>query len=184
MERFWRLLLLPASEIFSGFDCNNGQWVTCEQSKLPTAFREIAQTDYDWNLFVSHCEAVLKAEGFQPSPNSIARVAGHVARVSSNAYRAGLAAGAYEYTKERANSARAAKRQKADGRGRILRQAILAVCAQENIWPTASEKFAASIQAEVIEAARQLGLTDIKSGTSSRSIQRHIAALLKHDGMP
>ena len=177
MEWLRRLLLLPTSEIFSGFDRESGEWLSGGLSEIP-------QTDRDWNLFVSHCEALLKAEGLQPCPKSITRVAIHVARVSSNAYQVGLAAGAHEYAKGRAGSARAAKQQKADARGRILRRAILTVCAQQKVWPTASEKFALSIQAEVIEAARKFGLTDIRSGTSSRSIQRHIAALLNHDSMP
>jgi hypothetical protein len=174
MDRPCRQLAIPASEIFSGFDGDAAAWRAIAPSEAA------ADCVDEWKLFLSHCEALLKAGGIRTSRKSIEIVAVQIAMASNNSYRAGIRASA----KLRAGSARAAKRRKADKRGRILQRAIVTVCAQQKLMPAASEKFALSIQAEVIEAAKQLGLGNAKSGTSTRSLQRQIAALLKHERMP
>jgi hypothetical protein len=172
-----RQLFLPGSESFSDRDrrAKSRKVVTPEDESESTKI----EFGGDWKLFLSHCEALLKADAVQPCPDSMDCVAAQFARVANNFYRAGFNDGVCQSANLRAEKARVAKRQKAAKRGRIVRQAIIAVCAQQKLTPVASEKFATSIQAEVIEAARQFGLSDVKSGTSSRSLQRHIAALLK-----
>jgi hypothetical protein len=174
MDRPCRRLLLPASEIFSSWNRDAEAWEATASDAATAVSVE------DWNLFVSHCEALLKAGGLQASRNSLETVAFQIAAVSNRSCLAGIRAS----MRMRAGAARAAKRRKADVRGRIVRQAILAVCAEQRIIPTASEKFALSIQAQVVHAATQLGLADAKCGTSTRSIQRHIAHILKDDRMP
>jgi hypothetical protein len=167
--------------MFSGCDYGAYAWKAIPAtgcSNMPPA-----QSGDDWRLFLGHCEALLKAGGLRPSRQSIGHVAIQIARVSSNCYRAGLVAGARESSRERARVARVAKRKKADERGAIVQRAILSVCTQQRLVAIASEKFALSIQSEVIEAVRRFGLSDARSGTSSRTIQRHITAILKHGGM-
>jgi hypothetical protein len=179
MERPDGYLLLPANEIFSGFDRDKRHLHTVASSEASECCA-IQSSEDDWSVFVARCEAVLAAGGFQPSPKLLDIIAVQIAQISNNCYRIGLAAGAREAARIRAGAARTAKQRKADQRGCLVRRAIIAVCSQQQVIPAASEKFAVSIQTEVIEAAKQFGLSDAKSGTSSRSIQRHIAALLKH----
>lgn len=175
-----RLLLLPANSIFSGFERDENNDGTAARLWADAPSGEKAGTDDDdWKLFQSHCEALLKAGGLQPRPRSIERIAIQLVQVTNNCFRAGLR----ESARRSAGAARRAKQRKVDQRSRIVQRAIIAVCAKQKVTPAASEKFAVSIQAEVIEAARQFGLADAQSGTSSRSIQRHIAALLKDEGM-
>jgi hypothetical protein len=44
---------------------------------------------------------------------------------------------------------------------------------------TASDSFAESIRSDVLEAAKRFGHSDLSKGVSTRSIERHIAALSK-----
>jgi hypothetical protein len=182
MERPERNLLLPANEIFSDFDRDNRHLHTVASSEASECCASRSSED-DWRLFVARCEAMLKAAKFQPTSKSLEIVAVQIAQMNNRSYHIGVTAGAREAAIIRAGAARTAKQRKTDQRGRIVRRAIIAVCAQQKITLAASAKFAVSIRAEVIDAARRLGLTDAKSGTSSRSIQRHIAALLKHERM-
>jgi hypothetical protein len=176
-DSFRRQLLLPESEIFSGCDRHAKEWkaVTSKAGSQSTAIELVG----DWSLFLSQCEALLEAAAVQPSPDSIDCVAAGIARVAGEFYRAGFNDGVCQSANLRAEKARVAKCQKANERGRIVQQAIAAVCTQQKLTPAASEKFAMSIQADVIATARQFGLSDARSGTSPRSLQRHIAALLK-----
>ncbi|HEX3940617.1 MAG TPA: hypothetical protein VHX11_03955 [Acidobacteriaceae bacterium] len=75
--------------------------------------------------------------------------------------------------------ARAGMKRKTDERWKIIRRAIVQVCRRQKLKLVASRCFAESIQADVIEAVRRLGLTNLCAGTSSRSIERHIGALIK-----
>ena len=184
MNRSRPPLLLPATVVFAGVDLERRRWTTpaaCGDSTEPD---EATETETgDWNLFLGHCRALLLAEGDDLSSAVLDSLSVHLVTVCNNCYRAGLTAGIRQSARVRAEAARAVKRQRTDERGRIVQRAIIAVCAQQRVAPAASQKFAVSIQAEVIEAARHFGLSDVNAGTSTRSIQRHIAALLKYDRM-
>ena len=182
MDCLCRQLLLPASEIFLG--CSRRAKPQRAVATKDDADRTTTEIVDDWKLFLSYCEILLKAGGLEPCPVTLGRVAVQIAWLSNNCYCAGFNAGAQQVTSLRAERARVAKRCKADERGRIVRRAIIAVCAQQKLTPVASEKFAASIQAPVVEAAQQFGLADVKRGTSPRSLQRHIAAILKDTRIP
>jgi hypothetical protein len=75
--------------------------------------------------------------------------------------------------------ARAGKQVRTDRRWRSIRCAIVWVCRKQKLKLVASDCFAQSIRGDVLEAAKRFGHSDLSKGTSTRSIERHIAALLK-----
>ena len=77
-------------------------------------------------------------------------------------------------------TARAGKRVRTDRRWRSIRCAIVWVCQKQRLKWVASDSFAESIRKDVLEAAKRFGHSDLTKGTSTRSIERHIAALLKN----
>ncbi|MDR3404767.1 MAG: hypothetical protein P4L99_19845 [Chthoniobacter sp.] len=176
-----RQLLLPGSESFSDCDrhAKERKVVTPKDASESTTIEFVS----DRKPSIDHCESLLTAETVEPCSDSMECVAAQIAQVANNFYRAGFNDGIRQSASFRAEKARVAKCQKANVRGRIVRQAIMAVCAQQKLTPAASDKFALSIQTDVIEIARRLGLTDVKNGTSPRSLQRHITALLKDTRM-
>jgi hypothetical protein len=93
------------------------------------------------------------------------------------------AANARNATNIHNQKARAGKKQKTEYRWRIIRCAIVWVCSKQKLKLSASDCFAESIRQDVIEASRRFGLFDLRTGTSIRSIQRHISALLKDRGL-
>lgn len=177
MVSLCRRLQLPASD--NCHDCDRDTNATpvfarqCGRQAPKSEWLDISK------YLLDLCEAILKTGCKQTCPALIALIAAQVTLCSEDSFRAGFDAGLRQSAKLRAENARNGKRARANQRGRILRQAIIAVCEQQKLVPTASVKFAESIKPEVIATARQIGLPDSRSGTSSRSIQRHIAALLK-----
>jgi hypothetical protein len=180
MNRSRPFLELPATVVFAGFDLEKQRWNTPAFSDAFLDHAHPAKADEyaDRELLLRHCRALLSAAVSNPSA-AAQHFSIHIARVCNNSYRAGRADGVRQSAIIQARKAQAAKKQKADARGNIIRQAIVAVCKRQKLAPIASEKFAASIRSDVIEAARQFGLTDVKAGTSTRTIRRHIAALLE-----
>jgi hypothetical protein len=75
--------------------------------------------------------------------------------------------------------ARAGKQMRTDRRWHSIRCAIVRVCRKQKLKMTASDSFAESIKKDVLETAKRFGHPDLSKGTSTRSIERHIAALLK-----
>lgn len=181
MDSLCRRLLLPASENCQSCNRYAGR-------SEANANKDRRQTNgaslHTQNSFLNDYDDLLKSAGVKPCATLIEFLAAQIANHGSDCYHAGFDAGVRRSAQLRAEKARNGKRERSDKRGRILRQAIVAVCTQQKIIPTASLKFAASIQEDVIATARQFGLSDLRNGTSSRSIQRHIETLVKDMRMP
>lgn len=133
----------------------------------------------EWDTVAGHCEALLKLLERLPSQAMTDEASCRLAEIIYASFAAGGKRRFRQSASIQSRKARAGKKRKTKERGRIIRQAILAVCQRERLVPVASEKFAISIRSHVIEAAEELGSISSSSGMSVRSIQRHIAGMLE-----
>lgn len=133
----------------------------------------------EWDVLVEESDWILKIVRRKYSDAILDRAALAIAKLiyASNHLRG--EANARNASAIHNEKARAAKKRKTDQRWKIIRCAIVWVCRKQKLALSASDCFAESIRNDVIEAAKRFGLTDLRSGTSMRSVQRHIAALLK-----
>lgn len=133
----------------------------------------------EWDSLVVESDRLLKIIG-RHTPALVAdRAALALAKVIQASSSLGDSAAARKASVTQSEKARAGKKWRTDRRWRSIRCAIVWVCTKQKLRLTASDAFAASIRKDVIEAAKRFGLDDIRMGTSSRSIERHIAVLLK-----
>lgn len=139
--------------------------------------------EFEWNSVSGHCNALLQIFERLPTETLVDEASLRLAEVIYSSFAAGGKKRWRHSAVIQSRKARAARKRKVDKRGQIIRKAIAVVCDRECLVPVASEKFAASIRPAVIEAAAKGGLADSRSGMSIRSIQRHIAALLKDPRM-
>ncbi len=137
----------------------------------------------EWNAIAAQCGALLRVLSRLPSKDLVDDAAATLAELIYTSFAAGGKRRFRQTEIVQSRKARAAKSRKVKQRSEILRQAILFVCHRERLIPVASAKFATSIRVDVIEAAKEIGLSDSAGGTSARSIQRHIATLLKDPRM-
>jgi hypothetical protein len=134
---------------------------------------------FEWDALVAHCNALLTILERLPSKELTDEASRRLAEVMYGSFVAGSKKRMRQSARIQSRKARAGKKRKTKDRGRIIRQAILSVCSRERLVPVASEKFADSIRAHVIQAAKEIVPLNSYSGMSTRSIQRHIATLLK-----
>ena len=126
----------------------------------------------EWNSLVLESNRLLKFVARHARPADVDNTAHSLAKI----IQASSSLGGSAIHNEKA---RAGKRRKTDRRWKIIRCAIVWVCLKQKLTLSVSDCFAESIRNDVIEAAKRFGLFDLRTGTSIRSIVRHISALLK-----
>jgi len=147
--------------------------------RLINANKAYAALIAEWEALADHCEALLKTSGPHLPEESIDSLAGTLAVIIHISHGIGDTVGWNRCASRQSQLAREVKKRKTTARWNFIRKAIVRVCLNQKITLTASDAFAESIRQNVIEEARKLGLTDLRMGTSTRSIERHITALIK-----
>jgi hypothetical protein len=135
----------------------------------------------EWDSLVAESGRLLKIIRRRSSYAITDDAALSLAKVIHASNSLGMAAAAQNSAAIQSQKARAGKKRKTDRRWRSIRRAIVWVCTKQSLRLTASDSFAESIRRDVIEAAKLFGLADARGGTSARSIERHIDALLKDE---
>ena len=133
----------------------------------------------EWDSLVMESGKLLKIIRRRSSDAMTDDAALSLAKVIHASNSLGMSAAMRNSTAIQSEKARAGKKHKTDRRWKSVRCAIVWVCRKQRLMLTASDAFAESIRADVIESAKRFGLTDIRAGTSARSIERHIGVLLK-----
>jgi hypothetical protein len=133
----------------------------------------------EWNSLVAESNRLLKIVARYTRPAVVDKTAHSLAKI----IRVSNCLGALSATRYSAiiqsEKARAGKQMRTDRRWHSIRCAIVRVCRKQKLKMTASDSFAESIKKDVLETAKRFGHPDLSKGTSTRSIERHIAALLK-----
>jgi hypothetical protein len=172
-------LSLIESEIISEQEERPGLTALAEIYLLADSGKSRDAAREEWQTVVAECEALLKnIADISPAP-VIDSVAYRLAKLVNASYSAGIKMGFRDYPILQSRKASAAKQRDASRRWKIIRRAIVCVCRKQKLRLIASDAFAESIRGEVVEQARLFGLSDLRRGTSSRSIERHIAFLLR-----
>jgi hypothetical protein len=135
--------------------------------------------DARWNSLVAESDWLLKIVARHTQPAIVERTAESLARIICASNSLGISFAARNAAVIQSEKARAGKQVRTDRRWRSIRCAIVSVCRKQRLKLVASDSFAASIKKDVLEAAERFGHSDLSKGTSTRSIERHIAALLK-----
>ncbi len=128
---------------------------------------------------LEHCDAVLKKVDGRLPTALIDKIAFRLAKLIHATYIAGTKTSLRTSAELQSSKARAGKKRLTDQRWQIIRRAIVWVCREKRLKLIASDAFAESIRTDVVDAARRFGLSDLRRGTSARSLERHLAALLK-----
>ncbi|GEM_PF-6526248 len=133
----------------------------------------------EWNSLVSESNRILKTIARHTHPAVVDNTAQSLAKIISASNKLGVSSAMRDSAVLQSEKARAAKQVRTDRRWRSIRCAIVWVCRKQKLKLVASDSFAESIKSDVLEAAKRFGHSDLSKGTSTRSIERHIAALLK-----
>jgi hypothetical protein len=134
---------------------------------------------FEWNSLVLESNRLLKIVARHARPAVVDTTAGSLAKIISASNNLGASRAMQNAAVLQSQKARAGKQVRTARRWRSIRCGIVWVCTKQKLRLTASDAFANSIRKDVIEAARRFGPDDLRVGTSTRSIERHIAALLK-----
>jgi len=133
----------------------------------------------EWDSLVVESGRLLKIIRRRSSYAATDDAALSLAKVIYASNSLGMSAAALNSAALQSQKARAGKKQRTDRRWWSIRCAIVWVCTKQKLRFIASDAFAESIRRDVIEAAERFGLTDARTGLSARSIERHVAALIK-----
>jgi len=133
----------------------------------------------EWNSLVLESNRLLKIVTRHTRPAVVDKTAHSLARIISASNKLGVLSATRNSAISQSEKARAGKQVRTDRRWRSIRCAIIWVCRKQKLKLMASDSFAESIKKDVLEAAKRFGHSDLSKGTSTRSIERHIAALLK-----
>jgi hypothetical protein len=133
----------------------------------------------EWDSLVFESNRILKIVARHTRPAFVDNTAYSLAKIISVSNSLGVSSAARKSAIIQSEKARAAKQVKTDRRWRSIRCAIVWVCRKQKLKMTASDSFAESIKKDVLEAAKRFGHSDLSKGVSTRSIERHIAALIK-----
>ena len=135
--------------------------------------------DADWDSLVVESDRILRIVARHTHPADADKTAYSLATIIRVSNRLGVSSAMRSSAALQSEKARAGKRVRTDRRWRNIRCAIAWVCQKQKLKLVASDSFAESIRQDVLEAAKRFGHSDLSKGTSTRSIERHIAALLK-----
>jgi hypothetical protein len=135
--------------------------------------------DNEWNSLVFESNRILKIVARHTRPASVDNTAYSLAKIIGVSNSLGISSAVRKSAIIQSEKARAGKQIKTDRRWRSIRCAIVWVCRKQKLKMTASDSFAESIKKDVLEAAKRFGLSDARAGLSARSIERHVAALIK-----
>ena len=133
----------------------------------------------EWNSLVVESGRLLKTIRRRSSDIVTDDAALSLAKIIHASNSLGMSAAVRNSAVIQSQKARAGKRRRTDDRWKSIRCAIVWVCQKQRLKWVASDSFAESIRKDVLEAAKRFGHSDLTKGTSARSIERHIAALLK-----
>jgi hypothetical protein len=133
----------------------------------------------EWSSLVLESNRVLKIVARHTRPAIVDNTAHSLAKIIHVSNRLGVSSATRNSAVLQSEKARAGKQVRTDRRWRSIRCAIVWVCQKQRLKLVASDCFAESIRSDVLEAAKRFGHSDLTKGTSTRSIERHIAALLK-----
>jgi hypothetical protein len=136
-------------------------------------------SDIEWNSLVLESSRVLKIVARHSRSAVVDRTAHSLARIISASNKLGALSATRNAAVSQSEKVRAGKRVRTDRRWRSIRCTIVWVCRKQKLKLTASDSFAESIRSDVLEAAKRFGHSDLSKGVSTRSIERHIAALSK-----
>ena len=135
--------------------------------------------DTEWNSLVLESNRLLKIVARHTRPAVVDTTAHSLATIIRASNNLGASSAMRNSALLQSEKARAGKQARTDRRWRSIRCAIVWVCRKQKLKLVASDCFAESIRGDVLEAAKRFGHSDLTKGTSTRSIERHIAALLK-----
>ena len=133
----------------------------------------------EWNSLVRESDNLLKFVVRHALPAELDTTVHSLAKIISASNQLGASSAMRNAASIQSQKARAGKQVRTDRRSRSIRCAIVWVCQKQKLKLIASDSFAESIKSDVLEAARRFGQSDLTKGTSTRSIERHIAALNK-----
>ncbi len=133
----------------------------------------------EWNSILLESDRILKIVAGHTRPTFVEHTAHSLAKIISASNNLGASCAMRNSAGIQSQTARAGKQVRTDRRWRSIRCAIVWVCRKQKLKLTASDSFAESIKKDVLETAKRFGHADLTKGTSTRSIERHIAALLK-----
>jgi hypothetical protein len=133
----------------------------------------------EWNSLVIESNRLLKIVARHTHPAVADRTAHSLANIIGASNSLGVSFATRNSAILQSEKARAGKQARTDRRWRSIRCAIVWVCRKQKLKLVASDSFAESIKTDVLEAAKRFGHSDMTKGMSTRSIERHIAALLK-----
>jgi hypothetical protein len=133
----------------------------------------------EWNSLVLESNRFLKIVARHTCPAVVDNTAHSLAKIIRASNNLGISSAMRNSALFQSQKARAGKQVRTDRRWRSIRCAIVWVCRKQKLKLVASDSFAESIKKDVLEAAKRFGHSDLSKGTSTRSIERHIAALLK-----
>lgn len=135
--------------------------------------------DAEWLVLTAESNQILKIVARHTRPAVVDKTAYSLAQIIRVSNCLGVSSAMRNSAVLQSEKARAGKQVRTDRRWRSIRCAIVWVCRKQKLKLTASDSFAESIKKDVLEAAKRFGHSDLTKGTSTRSIERHIAALLK-----
>jgi len=133
----------------------------------------------EWNSLVLESNRLLKIVACHTRPAVVDNAAHSLAKIIRASNNLGVSSAMRNSGVLQSQKARAGKRARTDRRWRSIRCSIVWVCRKQKLKLVASDSFAESIKKDVLEAAKRFGHSDLTKGTSTRSIERHIAAILK-----
>ena len=136
-------------------------------------------TDIGWDSLVLASDRILKIVARHTPPAVVDKTAHNLATIIRVSNHLGVSYATRNSAVLQSEKARAGKQLRTDRRWRSIRCAIVWVCRNQKLKLVASDSFAESIRKDVLETAKRFGLSDARSGLSVRSIERHVAALIK-----
>jgi hypothetical protein len=139
---------------------------------------DVITDEREWDILIGESKNLLRFVKRQSS-DTVDTASLALARVIHASNYLGEKAAMRVSSSTQSEKARAGKKRKTDRRWTHIRCAIVRTCRQQKLTMLASASFAESIRSDVMDAAKKYGLNDISSGLSARSIERHIAALIK-----
>jgi hypothetical protein len=139
--------------------------------------------DTEWNSLVVESDRILKIVARHTRPAVVDSTAHSLAKIIRISNDLGISSATQNAAVVQSEKARAGKQVRTDRRWRVIRCAIVSVCRKQKLKMVASDCFAASIRTDVLKAAKKFDHSDLTKGTSTRTIERHIAALLNDPGL-